>query len=369
MQVKHIAMTLAAALLAAAPATAAETAATPPAGNPGKTTLAVFGDWPYNDNLLGRANLLLHSVNATPSVKLVLHVGDIHAGAQPCTSAGILPPIQTSNPGWNQQIYALFQRFKASVVYTPGDNEWTDCYKPKGGAAGQPLKELDSLRTLFFARPGHTLGLTDRYVYSQALFAAAAYPTDAHYVENMMWEDAKTVFATVNMPGSNNDGLPWGVFENKAAREAEAAARTGAAIRWIHDAFELAAEHRAFGVVIALQADMWDHFAAAPGGDGLDRYTTFVKELARMTLHFRKPVLLINGDSHVYGSDQPLADPNSETGKIHNTVAVPNLTRITVQGATSKPAEWVKLTVDPADPKLFSWVNVPYCIDPEGACK
>ena len=40
--------------------------------------------------------LLLNSVNSDKAVELVLHVGDIHSGSMPCTSAGILPPINTT---------------------------------------------------------------------------------------------------------------------------------------------------------------------------------------------------------------------------------------------------------------------------------
>ena len=94
-------------------------------------TIAVFGDWPYNQNLLDNASLLTGSVNTDKQVSLVMHVGDIHSGSMACTSADILPPITTSNPGWNQKVYYQFQQFKAPVVYTPGDNEWSDCHKSK----------------------------------------------------------------------------------------------------------------------------------------------------------------------------------------------------------------------------------------------
>jgi len=94
--------------------------------------------------------------------------------------------------------------------------------------------------------------------------------------------------------------------------------------------------------------------------DGLDGYTAFVRVLADLSVHFGKPVLLINGDSHLYGTDQPLADPHGATGLIHNTQSVANLTRITVQGSTSKPREWLRLTIDPRSPRVFSWENVVY---------
>jgi hypothetical protein len=73
--------------------------------NDEKFTVAVFGDWPYNQNLLTNAPLLVNSINADPDVSLIIHVGDIHSGSMACTSAGILPPIPTSNPGWNQPVY------------------------------------------------------------------------------------------------------------------------------------------------------------------------------------------------------------------------------------------------------------------------
>jgi hypothetical protein len=359
------------ALLAAALVSNAATA--DDRGNDGrdnaKLTIAVFGDWPYNTNLLNNAPLLLNSVNSDRDVSLVLHVGDIHSGSMPCTSAGVLPPLPTADPGWNQGVYFAFQQFNMPVVYTPGDNEWTDCQKSKEFKSGDPLKELASVRRLFFARPGKTLGLQDRDVWTQAKDFDPAFPADAQFVENVMWEDTNVVFVTLNMPGSNNDTLPWANgFENPTAQANEVATRTAADIRWLQAAFKRAESRHAKAVVIALQADMWDPAAVVPGGDGLNQYTPFVRELANLATRFRRPVLLINGDSHVFGADRPLADSSSSTGLIHHTLSVPNLMRITVQGSTTAPAEWLRLTIDPRTPGVFSWRNVPYCQDPLGAC-
>lgn len=110
-------------LLAAALAGQAAIAADRDHDDDDKLTIAVFGDWPYSQNLLDKSKLLTDSVNADRDVSLVIHVGDIHSGSMPCTSAGILPPIPKSIPGWNQEIYYVFQQFTAPVVYTPGDNE------------------------------------------------------------------------------------------------------------------------------------------------------------------------------------------------------------------------------------------------------
>lgn len=329
-----------------------------------KVTVAVFGDWPYSQALLNNSQLLVDSVNADAEVSSVIHVGDIHSGSMPCTSAAILPPLATSNPGWNQAVFGVFQKFKASTVYTPGDNEWTDCHKSKEFASGDPLKELDSVRGLFFSRPGWTLGLAPRKVYSQSVYYNRAFPADAKFVENVAWDEGSVAFMTLNLPGSNNDGLPWtGAFANPAAQSQERAERTAADIRWLQAVFDTI-RGRYKAVVIALQADMWDPAAAATGGDGLDQYTGFVQELARQALRFGGPVLVLNGDSHLYMSDKPLADPSSPTGLIHKTPAVPNLTRIVVQGSTNAPAEWLRLTIDPSAQNPFSWRNVSYCPAP-----
>ena len=57
-------------------------------------------------------------------------------------------------------------------------------------------------------------------------------------------------------------------------------------------------------------------------------------------------------------------------GRSDHTQAVPNLTRITVQGSTNSPAEWLKLTIDGRKPYPFSWQNKVYCQNPSSEeCK
>jgi hypothetical protein len=209
-----------------------------------------------------------------------------------------------------------------------------------------------------------------RQVASQAIAFDPAHPADSQFVENVMWQESQVVFATFNMPGgSNNDTSPWSAaFADPVAQAQEVADRSAANLRWLRAAFERAEHEHARAVVLMLQADMWDPEAIAAGGAGLDQYSPFVRSLADLTLQFHRPVLLLNGDTHLYRQDKPLADPKSATGLIHNTPAVPNLTRIVVQGSTNSPAEWLRLTVDPRAAQPFSWKNVAYCADAT-ACK
>jgi len=349
-------------------------------GSANPMALAAFGDWPYSQNLKDSAALLIDSVNGDPKISLVMHVGDIHSGSMPCTGADLSPTPATSVPSYDADIYNLFQRFKDPLVYTPGDNEWTDCHKTKEFTSGAPLNELRAVRNLFFASPGYTLGGRKKQVISQRDAFDRRFGADAQFVENVMWEESQVLFVTLNVPGSNDDHLPWSggtsaipgapypakAFLNEPARLQEVAERDAANLRWLTSAFQTAEATDAKAVLIGLQADMWDPAAVVAGGDGLDGYDTFVQRLAALAAHFGRPVLLINGDSHLYEADHPLStafytQPGGVGDLHHVGYPVPNLTRITVQGSTNLPHEWLRVTIDPRTPWVFGWEHVVYC--------
>jgi hypothetical protein len=95
-------------------------------------------------------------------------------------------------------------------------------------------------------------------------------------------------------------------------------------------------------VVIQAQADMWDPEKGAAHQAGFE---PIVAKVAELTLAFGKPVLMLNGDSHVYRSDNPLS-PADPLYFMHPFYDVPNFHRIVVHGSTF-PLEWLRLTVDP----------------------
>lgn len=78
--------------------------------------------------------------------------------------------------------------------------------------------------------------------------------------------------------------------------------------------------------------------------------------MASHTASLGKPVLMLNGDSHFYRSDNPLSSTASCTWElatactsvafIHPGYEVANFHRIVVHGSTF-PLEWLKLTIDP----------------------
>ena len=78
-----------------------------------------------------------------------------------------------------------------------------------------------------------------------------------------MWEQSKTVFVTLNLPGgSNNDIDPWYAKTHPSPwnpdQQIEMNRRTAADVRWLNAAFAQAEADNAHSVVIIGQADMWD---------------------------------------------------------------------------------------------------------------
>ncbi len=334
---------------------------------------AVYGDAPYGTSPTDTSETdatpaFIRTVNADRAVSGVLHVGDIHSGSQYCTQA------------YDQQVADLWSAFADPLVYTPGDNEWTDCHKKKEGggafnattgqidfvtdptgasvsyAGGNPVDNLALVRSIFFPTPGATLGSGRLRVLSQAQVDNRAHPTDGQYVENVLWQRDGVLFVSVNVPGgSNNDADPWyGAPVASPQQTTEASNRTGAALRWLDRAFGTAARVGARSVVVMSQADLWD----LDGKDvsHLANYEPIVASLAAHTTAFGKPVLLLGGDSHVYRSDNPLQQAAPCTGDAdvcsydawnsHPSYDVANFHRIVVHGSTV-PLEYLRLTVGP----------------------
>jgi hypothetical protein len=217
---------------------------------------------------------------------------------------------------------------------------------------------LQFVRSLFFAHPGLTLGQHPMQVISQATAHDPAYPTDAQYVENVMWEQSKTVFVTLNIPGgSNNDIDPWYAKTHTTPwnpdQTIEMLQRTGADVRWLNAAFRLAQADNAHDVVIVGQSDMWDT-TDLPSHQ--TNYEPIIAAMASNAHTFGKPVLYLNGDSHIYRSDNPLKQGSTcyteaaacaaDAWNQHPFYNVPNFHRIVVHGSTF-PLEWLKLSIDP----------------------
>jgi hypothetical protein len=268
-----------------------------------------------------------------------MHLGDIKNGSSQCTTS------------YFEQIRADFDLFEDPLVFTPGDNEWTDCHRPNNGSYN-PLERLTKVRQLFFPHPGHTLGQHAVDVTAQ---------TTQGYPENVTYERAQVAFAAVHIVGSNNSLAPWtGNTTATPEQTAEVLGRTAADIGLIRDTFQLAASHRDRAVVLLTQADMFDPTVANPSQADFGAYKPLVQTLIEESNAFGGPVYLINGDSHVYNQDHPLAAGSSWLSFYGQAAAATNLTRVTVDGS-SNARDWLKVTSNPAGtPDVLSFERIAY---------
>ena len=306
-------------------------AALPPrAGGAAPVSFVAFGDMPYCDDRdpegcraeLGRLEALIGEINAArPAFSVFL--GDTKAAGERCTDAVVL-----------DRTAAWFARVEGPLVYTPGDNEWTDCWQDRAGRFDS-LERLRRLRERFFAEP-RSLGGTPMPLLRQA----DADGEHRLYVENARWERGGVLFATVHVPGSDNNrprGGEGGAIPPGAA--AEYPARNRANLAWIAETFARAEREGHGAVVFALQADLY--YRDRCGRGTVEGHLDTREALAEGARRFGRPVLLLHGDSHFHLEDRPVPE-------------APNLLRLMVPGARDLRA--VRVDVDPtaAEPFRFA---------------
>lgn len=279
-------------------------------------SFVALGDLPYGspDKAYGPYRNLIDRINTLDS-DFSIHVGDFKSGSTLC-----------SDEEFAQQ-HAHFQRFKGAVVYTPGDNEWTDCHRANNGSY-DPLERLAALRQRFYT-PGRSLGQQPLALQNQS----DVMPTHGRYVENQRWMHQGTLFATLHMVASNNN------FETRdLAAVQEFFERDAANVAWIEATFEQARQRQASALVLAFQADV---FETKTAWEDFPAWSGFRKSMADTLLplarRWGKPVLVVHGDSHQFKIDQPFQlDKKPLT----------NVTRLIVPGASDVRA--VKVTVQGA---------------------
>lgn len=290
-------------------------------------TFVAFGDMPYCDDRdpegcraeVARVEALVGAINAAgPAFSVFL--GDTKAGGERCADAVVL-----------DRTAAWFGLVEGPLVYTPGDNEWTDCWQDRAGRF-DPLERLARLRERFFAEP-RSLGRAPMPLLRQA---DAGAPEHRLYAENARWERGGVLFATVHVPGSDNNRPRDGDGAAPPGAAAEYPARNRANLAWIAETFA-EAERRGHGaVVLALQADLY--FRDRCGRGSVAGHLGTRAALAEGARRYGGPVLLLHGDSHFHLEDRPVPE-------------APNLMRVMVPGARDVRA--VRVTVDPAAAEPF----------------
>lgn len=263
-----------------------------------------LGDVPYAEPEYEQLTRLLAEANRRQP-PFILHVGDIKAGNAPCTEAAFA------------RIASLFRDQPVPVVYTPGDNEWTDCRRAAAGGY-EPLERLQVLRRLFFADP-----LVLRMTALQPVQPDPDYPENAYFIHGGV------MFTLVHVVGSNKHRRPA-----EAAAMAEFQRRSAANRALLREAAAAARARGASAMLVICHANPMLERAAPPAG-----FLPLHEDLHELLRQFDGPLLLIHGDTHQFRFDQPLHDP-------HTGAPVTRLWRLEVPGFPFVAGVWVEVATD-----------------------
>jgi Calcineurin-like phosphoesterase len=278
-------------------------------------TIATLGDTAYGkpEEVYPQYEKLISTINDSKP-DLVIHVGDTKSGSTPCSDKML-----------DEQL-AYLNTFNAPLLYSPGDNEWTDCHRKAAGEF-KPLERLARIRTTYFNDATKSFGKTKVDVTSQA--------TDG-YPENARMTHKGVAFITTHVPGSNNN---FEIRDPEAV--AEFFARDKANIKWINDSFAAAGDAKS--IVIAMQANMFEADWNIGGDETWMRHSGFMNvgnAILENAAKFGKPVLLVYGDSHTYSSGRPFP------------TKAPNVISLQVPG--EKQMHAVSVTIDTETTGVFS---------------
>jgi hypothetical protein len=295
-------------------------------------SFAAFGDMPYCrpgdaaacDEEVARVIGLIQAINARQPA-FTIYVGDTKGGAEACTDAIVF-----------DRTLDWMGRIDGALIYTPGDNEWTDCWQPRAGGH-DPIALLGRIRERFFAEP-RSLGRAPMALHRQADLS----PAHARFVENARWSWNGVLFMTAHVPGSDNNRPPDGGPQPPGAAQ-EWPERNAANLAWIEAGFAEAARLGSPAMVIALQADLF--YRDRCGRGTVAGHADTRRVLAEQARRFGRPVLLVHGDSHVFLLDRPIA-------------AAPNLLRLMVPGDQDVRAVLVRLDPEAAEPFAFDMIGL-----------
>lgn len=297
------------------------------ASAPGRFEFALIGDQQYNEESEAQFPRLMADIDRS-EVDFVVHLGDFKPG--------------TSVACDDQLFESRRRQFDASrhpFIYTPGDNEWTDCHNPKAGGY-VPEERLAKLRAVFFSRKD-SLGGRKLELEQQPDFP-----------ENRRWRRGGVVFLTLHIVGSNNN------LDNAV----EYRGRMAANVAWMREAFALAKRDSAAAVAIFTQANprfersfprgRTAALEIGPAPKTPSGYADFLPELEKEVVGYGKPVVFLHGDTHYFRVDKPLFRSGVFGGGDRGR-QIENFTRLEVHGFPE--AHWVRITVDPGHASVFSF--------------
>lgn len=312
-------------------------------GNRRGYAIGLWGDLPYSDlqATVGVPNLIA-DMNRQ-ELAFTVHDGDLKSGSSRCDDA-----VYARGLGY-------LNALKAPAMFTPGDNDWTDCDRLSAGGYSS-LERLDYERQIFFSTPfsqGQRRMRQEVQTVPLCLGVSGLVPC----VENRRWTFHGVTFATMNVQGSCNN------LCDTAPDPAEWAARNYANIAWMRDTFAEARARESAAVMLISQADPgWDlsDGTRAPLRDPRtlaetdgqpDGYAEFLTALREEVTAFRKPVAYVHGDSHYFRVDKPFLDAGGR--RLETFMRVETFGDNPSNG--NNDVHWLKVLIDPASREVFAW--------------
>lgn len=298
--------------------------------------IALIGDMPYGEALEPAYERVIADINRS-NPAFTAFIGDTKSGSTRCDDSHYTKALN-----W-------FNSFQGPVIYSIGDNEWTDCMRANNGAFN-PIGRLDLIRRMMFPT---NMSLGKQPI---PLIRQSDEPAFALYKENAMLVKGPAVFVSIHMPGSNNNleyktvqGVPNTFYDN----DREYTARNAANLAWLRKAFATAKDRDSAGLMILTQANMFETFLDTSIGATHSGFSDFIALLREETMNFNGQVVLVNGDTHYMRLDKPLTmafpactSPQGDCRPVDAATVSPRLvsfTRLEVPGSTD--VHWVRCRV------------------------
>jgi hypothetical protein len=306
--------------------------------------IGLWGDLPYSSTQATTGVPKLIADMNDSQLEFTVHDGDLKQGSgSPCDDALYV------------QALGYFNSLETAAMFTPGDNDWTDCDRPSNGGYSS-RERLDHERQVFFSTPlslgQHPL---KQEVQSTPDCLGLTGPTPC--VENRRWTLKSVTYATLNVQGSCNN------LCDVAPDPAEYAARNAADIAWMHETFDEAKARGAAAIMLISQADPgWDlsDGTRAPLRDPKtlvetdgqpDGFQQFLSALRAEVIAFGKPVAYVHGDSHYFRLDKPFLD--SQGRRLENFTRVETFGDNAANG--NNDVQWLKVLVDAHSRDVFAF--------------
>jgi hypothetical protein len=242
--------------------------------------------------------------------------------------------IKSSAEPCSDQLYsqrkALLDEAKNGLILSLAASDWAGCKRKNGRSAA--MERLSRIRDLFFV---------DEFSFGSSkipLMRQSTTPKFRSYGENARWEFDGIMFATINLPANNNHYLA------DAGRNSEFEDRVVANRDWLQKIFTAAKRKKLKGIVLFCDGNP----LSGPNSPSLvdvngnrDGFAETRRQITALAAKFPGKVLVVHGQAE---RKRPPSNSVAWRGNL---------------GDMNVASGWVKFTVDPAMPALFTVSSYP----------